>query len=164
MVRRKPLGHLSSPAYPCEIVDGPRFEHIGWLRWSPRLRGARVRRPVLVTQWDAFMADYNFDVFLSVKDDDVFNEWVQNSFLPLFRTYLKNDILEACGRQTRDVYYYVRNIKPGDPWPDELRNAIRGSCLALALCSPEYFSSKWCLSEFYSFMERGSHKNVKVLV
>ena len=40
-------------------------------------------------------------------------------------------------------------------WPSELREAIRGSRVVVALCSPEYFYSKWCLTEFASFQKRG---------
>jgi hypothetical protein len=110
------------------------------------------------------MTEYEFDVFLSVKDDAIFNEWVRDVFLPLFTSYLKNDIIETCNRPTLGVFYYGKNLELGDPWPTELRDAIRGSRLALALCSPEYFFSRWCLTELHSFLARAKSKTAKVLV
>jgi TIR domain-containing protein len=107
---------------------------------------------------------YQFDVFLSVKNDEVFNGWVRGTFFPLFESYVRNDIAAKCKRQCAGVFYYKKSLKPGDPWPDELREGIRRSRVALALCSPEYFLSKWCLTEFYSFLDRNKKKNAKVLM
>jgi hypothetical protein len=103
---------------------------------------------------------YQYDIFISVKNDDVFREWVEGTFLPLFETYLKNEIIVACQRPWQKYFYYKKSLQPGDPWPQELTDAIQGSRVAVALCSPEYFYSDWCLTEFYSFLGR----NHKVLV
>src|SRR5262245_16506312 len=110
------------------------------------------------------MSEYSFDVFLSVKDDAVFNEWVREYFLPLLTTYLKNDVLGACGRSMCGVYYYQKALGAGDAWRVELEKAIRTSRIALALCSPEYFRSEYCLTEFNSFHERLVNCKAKVLV
>jgi hypothetical protein len=102
------------------------------------------------------MADYSYDVFISVKRDLTFADWVRGTFLPLFDSYLRQDVIIECRRQlVGDIYYYERNLQPGDLWPHELTIAIRSSRVAVALCSPEYFYSQWCLREFHSFLSRG---------
>jgi hypothetical protein len=110
------------------------------------------------------MPDYKFDVFVSVKNDEVFGQWLRDHFLPLFESYLKNDVIVECHRPIKGIFYYKKSLQPGDPWPDELREAIRESRVAVALCSPEYFYSKWCLTEFHSFLERGRNANAKVVI
>jgi TIR domain len=106
------------------------------------------------------MRDYRYDIFLSVKRDDTFGDWLRSHFIPLFFSYLKQDVIVKCHRKFSDYFFYEQTLRPGDPWPDELKDGIRRSRVALALCSPEYFYSDWCLTEFYSFLNRGG----KVLV
>lgn len=110
------------------------------------------------------MSDYSHDIFLSVKSDNTFGEWVSEIFIPLFQSYINQDIIAVCGRRAQGIFYYRNSIQPGDPWPDELRVGIRSSRVAVALCSPEYFFSDWCLTEFHSFWERGKSRNKKLLI
>ena len=37
------------------------------------------------------MSGYTYDIFLSHDRDVVFGEWLRTHFLPLFRTYVRND-------------------------------------------------------------------------
>ncbi len=106
------------------------------------------------------MADYRYDVFLSVKRDDIFGDWLRDHFIPLFFAYLRQDVIVKCNRQFAGRFFYEQTLRPGAPWPDELKEGIRQSRVGLALCSPEYFYSDWCMTEFYSFLNRGS----KVLI
>lgn len=114
------------------------------------------------------MSAYKYDIFLSVKSDKTFDEWVADTFMPLFESFVRQDIISECQRlplgSAGGMYYYRKALAPGDPWPEELREAIQCSRLAIALCSPEYFYSEWCLTEFYSFLERTRLKKAKVLV
>ncbi len=113
---------------------------------------------------ESLASGYKFDVFLSVKGDKVFSEWLEQSFIPLFDSYIRNDIIAECKRLPAGIFYYKNSLAPGDPWPDDLRKGIKQSRLAVALCSPEYFYSKWCLTEFHSFLERGNTSQAKVLI
>jgi hypothetical protein len=110
------------------------------------------------------MPDYKFDIFVSVKSDAIFGEWVDATFLPFFEAYIRNDIIKVCMRPSVGIFYYRESLAPGDPWPEELRDGIRSSRVAVALCSPEYFYSKWCRTEFWSFWKRAQTTNKKVLV
>lgn len=110
------------------------------------------------------MAGYTHDIFLSVKSDAIFGEWISTIFFPLFETYVRQDIIAACKRAPTEIFYYRESLKVGDPWPDDLRQGIQNSRVAVALCSPEYFYSEWCLTEFHSFWERGKSKQARVLL
>jgi hypothetical protein len=110
------------------------------------------------------MPDYAHDIFLSVKSDATFGEWVSTIFIPLFETYITQEIFAACKRKPDGIFYYKKSLKAGDPWPADLRQAITESRIAVALCSPEYFYSEWCLTEFHTFWERGKSKKARVLV
>lgn len=110
------------------------------------------------------MSDYSYDIFLSVKSDITFGEWVSTIFIPLFKSYVHQDIIAVCKRPTLGIFFYENSIQPGDPWPNELRDGIASSRVAVALCSPEYFYSEWCLTEFHTFWERGKSKNKKLLI
>src|SRR6267154_622148 len=110
------------------------------------------------------MPCYTHDIFLSVKSDAIFGEWVSSIFIPLLEAYVRQDIIAVCKRAPEDIFYYKKNLKPGDPWPDDLKTAIQESRVAVALCSPEYFYSEWCLTEFHTFWERGKTKSKRLLV
>ena len=98
---------------------------------------------------------YKHDILVSVKWDPVFAEWVREYFLPLLKTYLKQAVIVECGRQFEGLFYYKEDIEPGEKWKSKLRHAIKESRCALALCSPEYFYSDYCLLEWHSFSLRG---------
>jgi hypothetical protein len=103
---------------------------------------------------------YHYDIFVSVKRDLVFGDWLRTYFLPLFIAYLKQEVIVKCKRQFEGYFFYEKALRPGDAWPEELRLAIKTSRVGVALCSPEYFFSDWCLTELHSFLKRDK----KVLV
>lgn len=103
--------------------------------------------------------DYIYDVFLSYRHDHPVGPWVSMYFYPHFRGWLR----EALGGQEPRIFYDERSLEPGDTWPDKLREAIRSSRVLLPVCSPGYFYSKWCLSEWHSFKERERIINVRGL-
>jgi hypothetical protein len=46
------------------------------------------------------------------------------------------------------------SIDDGDVWPMRLEQALLKSRLLVAICSPSYFRSKWCVAELISMLER----------
>ena len=94
--------------------------------------------------------DYRYNVFLSYRHDHPVGPWVSMYFYPHFEGWLR----EALGGKEPLIFYDERDIETGDPWPSKLHEAIQYSRVLLAVCSPGYFYSKWCLSEWESFRER----------
>ncbi len=110
------------------------------------------------------MADYEYDVFVSYKRDPLFGGWLKEHFLPLFQSLVTQDIYARCKRRAKGIFFDEKALKPGDPWPSDLVDAICRSRCMVAMCSPLYFDSEWCLSELHSFLDRMESKKAKLLV
>lgn len=95
------------------------------------------------------MNDYAYDVFLSYMHRSPVGPWVSEIFRQLFVDWLSEEL-----NADAEVFFDDMVMKAGDPWPDKLRDGIRGSRVLLAVCSPGYFRSSWCLSEWESFRQR----------
>jgi hypothetical protein len=96
------------------------------------------------------MEDYIFDVFLSYRHDYPVGPWVTKYFYDMFKGWLSEEL----GGREVNVFFDKRELEPGEKWPDSLRAAIKTSRVLVAVCSPGYFRSKWCLSEWNSFQAR----------
>jgi hypothetical protein len=62
------------------------------------------------------------------------------------------------------IFFDEKSIDTGDDWLDELGEAIKSSKCLVAIWSPEYFNSSWCLTEFNSFLKRQEQLNRKGLI
>jgi hypothetical protein len=95
------------------------------------------------------MPDYEYDVFFSYKKDPLITEWITNvvSRLEFWLTR------ELRGRPAR-IFVDRDHIDTGDRWPDALRYALRHSRSMAAIWCPSYFQSRWCVSEWRSFLAR----------
>jgi hypothetical protein len=115
---------------------------------------------------DAATNDYHFDVFLSYSYKSDVEDWVHKKFLSYFCTRLdieltQFDLLSPTAEER--IYVARREIKPGDYWPDELEDNLRRSKVLVAVCSPHYFISGWCKTEWASFKARGLRLIIPVL-
>lgn len=57
-------------------------------------------------------------------------------------------------RKDFHVFFDEKTIEAGDEWVEELSDAIKSSKCLVAIWSPDYFHSPWCLTEFHSFLKR----------
>ena len=79
---------------------------------------------------------------MSYKTGFPFGEWVYEHLLPFLEPCLEN----ALNRDV-DVFVDRDNIFVGDAWPERLRRALAYSRCMIAVWSPAYFNSSWCLCE-----------------
>jgi len=107
---------------------------------------------------------YKYDVFLSVKWDEMFGAWVHEHFLPVFVPHVKNHVIAKCNREFGGVFYFKEDIKYGTNWKNELKDVIPRSRCAIALCSPDYFRSPYCMLEWRSFSDRAEQANAELIV
>lgn len=96
---------------------------------------------------------YNYDVFISYRRSSLIEPWVTNFFLDLFKEWLTDKLLELNG-STPVIFFDQIDNEPGDHWPTKLQNAVKTSKVLLSICSPSYFYSHWCKSEWESFAKR----------
>lgn len=48
----------------------------------------------------------------------------------------------------------LSGIQPGTPWVPSLETALKRTRCLVPVLSAEYFTSEWCLAEFYTMLER----------
>lgn len=94
---------------------------------------------------------YTYDIFLSYANgfEGLFGEWTRNHFYKLFKLHLE----DALGRRP-EVYMDEQQPVTTTPWPMERKRALADSCCVVALFSPSYFDSPWCMQELLSMHQR----------
>ncbi len=75
-------------------------------------------------------------------------DWVTNHFHPLLEQWLPSHLPYT------PKIFIDRNIETGSAWPSTLKQALKTSRCLVAVWSPEYFRSSWCLAEWRSMYER----------
>lgn len=94
------------------------------------------------------MSGYEYDIFISYRRNGNVGRWVQNHFAPLLRDCLTDEL-------PYDPRIFLdKDMEVGARWPDELAHALSRSHLLLAVWSPPYFTSRWCLAEWRSILDR----------
>ncbi len=93
-------------------------------------------------------ADYQYDIFLSYTRNLV-GDWVDDYFLELFREHLES----ALG-YLPSVFVDAQSISAGDAWPMRIQQALARSKCLVALISPPYFTSTWCMKECHVMLAR----------
>jgi hypothetical protein len=86
--------------------------------------------------------DYLYDVFLSYTHAPPFGPWARGGFLDLFEQYLRNALFRH-----PNIFYDATDIKHGDAWPLRIKRALAASRCLVAVWSPDYFISEWCVRE-----------------
>ena len=95
--------------------------------------------------------DYIYDVFVSYRHKPPVLDWIRNHFFPVLEQWLPNAM--PVEHETR-IFIDWDEIEIGAAWPAKLRQALKQSRCVLAVWSPEYFRSDWCLAEWRTLMER----------
>jgi len=90
--------------------------------------------------------DYTYGVFISYRHRGHTAEWIKNHFYPMLEQRLPE-----CMPVDHDTKIFLDlKIETGSAWPDELRHALKMSRCILAVWSPDYFRSEWCLAEWHT--------------
>ena len=97
---------------------------------------------------DEPLVDYEHHVFLSYVRQPLIHAWVVG-LVERLRYRLTEDLGEPA-----KVFFDEGNIGAGDRITAKVNRAIQGSSCLVALWSAEYFRSRWCVSEWQSFVER----------
>lgn len=92
--------------------------------------------------------DYQYDVFLSYTRNLV-GSWVQDYFYELFKEYLDS----ALG-YSPSIFVDSQSISAGDAWPLNIKKALAHSRCLVAVISPSYFRSEWCMKECHVMLAR----------
>lgn len=91
---------------------------------------------------------YTWDVFISYRRTHNVAGWVQNHLGP---------VLERCLEDQMDHpprVFVDDKLEIGAYWPEELADVLSTSRYLLAVWSPPYFTSRWCVAEWQTMRER----------
>jgi hypothetical protein len=97
----------------------------------------------------AVLTDYNYEAFVSYSHSPLIRPWV----LSYFGKHLQDWLPQYMSGQPSRVFI-DEEIHPGDRWPQTVRDALLTSKCLVPVLSGDYFYSRWCASEWGSFVER----------
>jgi TIR domain len=92
---------------------------------------------------------YKYDVFFSYKRDRRSAAWHEG---------VKDRLQYYCSLKLDHdpiMFFDTNDIFTGDTWRETLGEALRLSKVIVCMWSPSYFQSKWCVSEWKTFVKRG---------
>lgn len=92
---------------------------------------------------------YQYDVFISYKNQPGLVTWVKDHFQPLLQTWLDNEL-----PQPAVIFRDKVSIEAGDEWSTAIKDALACSKVVIAVLTPQYFTSKWCIAEWQSLEKR----------
>jgi hypothetical protein len=95
------------------------------------------------------VADYDYHAFFSYKRNALTDDWHQRVF-----ERLQYWIGQELGIDKPAMFFDRRSIENGQDFDTYIRDALRSSAVIVSIFSPLYFTSKWCVSEFESFLAR----------
>lgn len=94
---------------------------------------------------------YKHHIFFSYKRDPLTIDW-HREVVARIKLYVCMEL--NLDRKDFHVFFDEKTIEAGDEWVEELSDAIKSSKCLVAIWSPDYFHSPWCLTEFHSFLKR----------
>jgi hypothetical protein len=107
---------------------------------------------------------YEFDIFLSYTRASSNGQWVMEHF----RTLLQERLDNAMPREPK--MFVFEDQESATAWPENLAFALRRSRVLVAVLSPPYFRSRWCIAEWESMVARerecglGTEDNARRLI
>jgi TIR domain-containing protein len=94
-------------------------------------------------------SDYAWDVFFSYRRHSLTLEWTR-----AVHKRLQFWLMQELGGREPKLFVDEDSIETADRWPEKLREALRLSRCMVCVWSPSYFQSRWCVSEWRSFLAR----------
>jgi len=94
------------------------------------------------------VSGYEFDVFVSYIRRGNPYSWVSNHFLPRLRDCLADQLADE------PTVFVDEEMERAANWPARLEQALNRTKVMVAVLSPQYFRSPWCLAEWDTMVER----------
>ncbi|MBY5883977.1 toll/interleukin-1 receptor domain-containing protein [Rhizobium leguminosarum] len=121
---------------------------------------------------------YEYDVFVSYRRVRFQTSWIIDYFLPRLQEHLSNYTAAQCERPNVRLFFdqtevssaartglpSASGIEPGTQWQEALIDGIGKSRCMIALYTPNYFHSKWCLSELEAFEKRAAQTGSNIII
>src|SRR6266536_3822986 len=95
--------------------------------------------------------DYVYDIFISYRRRGHAFTWVTEYFYPLLVNWFPD---HTPPNYNISIFIDREEIKTGESWSIDLREALRLSRYLLPIWSPDYFRSDWCKAELHTMLKR----------
>lgn len=92
--------------------------------------------------------DYEYDIFISYHHGGVLDEWTMD-FVNDLKDWLSLELSSA-----PQVYLDTINITPAENWIEHIKRTIKKSKILIAILTPAYFTSNFCIQEWLQFEAR----------
>ena len=101
---------------------------------------------------------YEFDAFFSYKRNPQTDDWHSE-----VKKKLEFWVGQEINRKV-SIFMDTEDIRTGNRWKQKLGDALKKSRCIVCIWSPYYFQSRWCVSEWSTFLERESQYGCSDLV
>jgi TIR domain len=98
---------------------------------------------------------YEHDLFISYRRRGDVKGWVQNHFYPRLKEGLTNQL--PC----EPTIWLDVEQEEGVDWPLNIRHALLRAKYLVAVWTPDYSRSRWCVAEWKSMLEREKHLGMR---
>jgi hypothetical protein len=95
----------------------------------------------------SYVNRFRHDIFLSYSHTD------DSTWINAFELSLLQELREKLGQEP-SIWQDVKNIRLGQNWKDEIKEAITGSAVYITILSPGYKASQWCGRERKCFLDQ----------
>ena len=107
------------------------------------------------------MNEYEYHIFFSYKRERLTLDW-HRKVVDLIKLYVRNSL--NIGEDGLKIFFDEKEIETGNYFEEDISQAIRTSMCMVAIWTPDYFHSNWCLSEFHSFLKRQESLANKLII
>jgi hypothetical protein len=94
------------------------------------------------------VSGYKHDVFISYQRSGNSFMWVRNHFYPRLKACLEDQLAY------QPSVFIDKGMDRGVYWPHQLEDALLRTKILVAIYSPRYFGSEWCVAEWESMRLR----------
>jgi hypothetical protein len=95
------------------------------------------------------MSGYEYDIFFSYKRDVQSKKW-HSKVAEKIEFWLRKEL----NQQKINLFIDKEDIEIGERWKMKIADGLKRSKCLVALLSPDYFNSPWCVSEWKTFLAR----------
>ena len=125
--------------------------------WKVGLEREVVRRDPDTIPSRTTMSGYEYEAFYSYKRDVESDSW-HEIVVSKLKFWLKKELSQTDVK----IFFDVESIETADRWDEKIADGLKKSKCFVGLWSPDYFQSRWCLSEWRTFVERERKLEMKM--
>ena len=122
-------------------------------------------RGIMISMED--LRDVHYDAFISYKHSELDSFVAENLHKKLEAFKLPKSVLpKVKNGKTRieRVFHDVDELNLSENLADPINNALRNSDYLIAVCTPRYPGSEWCIKEIEVFLQTHDHEHVLVVL